>query len=52
MVSSERPEDFLKKVKPLSEVKKIKISEFRHPCQDKTFHRITRDKINTVTRNK
>ena len=38
-------EGFLKLVKPLSEVKKLKISSHRHPCHDEGDHDVVKAKI-------
>jgi len=38
---------YLSQVKPISSVKKIKLSSYRHPCNDVEAHRLVKEEISS-----
>jgi hypothetical protein len=44
-------EELLKKIEPISNLKKIKLSEFRHPCHIQEDHDLVKERIKKAETN-
>ena len=46
--TDKRLNEFLKKIQPITGIKKLKLSDFRHPCHAREDHDIVKERILTI----